>query len=242
MNLRSFIIICFLFYSLGGWSQVGKQKYAEALAKNDISVLRSLAKSSVSLYSNFTYAYYQLMITSLPKNSVLITNTIDDTFPIHILQYNSGIRTDVDVITLSLLLDSSYLKRINSKYKVELFRGINQSNLSLLQSKLKRVYISTTVKSQLWFKPHNYIIGLTVQKGNESQLKNLSNFYLKYQKLKLKPYSYTKTDLQIIRNILPPLITLYRLDSSIPNLKSHILELAKLVKKVEPIKKMMAIE
>ncbi|MFK8045182.1 MAG: hypothetical protein AB8B72_06790 [Crocinitomicaceae bacterium] len=242
MKMRSFIIVCFLIFSFGGWSQTNKQKYAKALANNNISLQLNLAKSSVSLYSDFTYAYYQLMITSLPKNSVVITNSIDDTFPIQILQSNSNIRPDIQVITLSLLSDSLYLRHVNSKYKIQLYSTDNLNSLRVLQSKIKRVYISTTVKSKLWFKPTNFITGLTVQKGNQSQAKSLLNFYLKYQKLKIKSYSYTKTDLLIIRNVLPPLITLYNIDSSIPNLKSHILELARLVKKVETVKKMIVIE
>jgi hypothetical protein len=62
------------------------------------------------------YKYNENVLRSVDKNGILITNGYDDTYPIWVLQNEKGVRKDVRVLSLDLLQNKTYRKRILKSY------------------------------------------------------------------------------------------------------------------------------
>ena len=80
--------------------------------------------------------YNYNMLMSVDKNGILFTNGDNDTYPALILQQAKGIRTDVQIINTSMLLDEEYFennlvkKGITLDY-AEITKGLNRSNFRI---------------------------------------------------------------------------------------------------------------
>lgn len=242
MRLKTLIVCCLVLFHIGLLGQTAKEKFATAIANSDMQQQLAVANVLTSQYSSFNYAYYGLMLKSLPKNSVLITNALDDTFPLTILQIKNKLRPDVKIISLGMLKDSTYVNYINEVHQLELDYKSPSAAAAVFISKLKNVHISTTVSSSIWYKPSYYLEGLTVQTSGQNQMKSLADFYEDYQKLKFKSFSLTGFDRSLLQNILPPLITLYKNGNSSLSLKKEIQYLAGLIGKSEAVNKIIAID
>ena len=102
------------------FSQSLKQEFSDAIAMDNKALQKKIAIDLHTSYSSFTYAYFEILLNSLPKNAILITNALDDTFPLKILQVNKNTRTDVALVSIEMLQDSNYVNSINKSYKLQL--------------------------------------------------------------------------------------------------------------------------
>ena len=242
MRLKTILICALFLFNISVNGQTTKQKFATAIAQSDTPEQVEIANLLANQYSSFTYTYYGLMLTNLPRNATLITNSTDDTYPLTILQLRSKLRPDVKIISLGMLKDSLYQSKVNKTYSLALNGGSDNEIVSQITKSAKNVHISTTVKSNIWFKPSYYLEGLTVKIGGERQIRNLTAFYINFKNLKIKSSSINGVDLSLLKNILPPLITLYKSGENIEGLKKDILILAKLIGESEAIQKIIAAE
>lgn len=62
------------------------------------------------------YQYNENVLRSIDRNGILITNGYDDTYPLWVLQNEKGLRKDVKVLSLDILQNKDYRKRILKEY------------------------------------------------------------------------------------------------------------------------------
>lgn len=232
----------FLVLVLGStWlnAQSLKTDFAKAMANNNNAKMLVLAEQLKKSYSSFTYAYYTVLLRQLPQNAILVTNGIDDTFPLEILQETSKIREDVTVVSLELLKDSAYLKQVNTRLGKALKLGTPSQLVKQLTTS-NNVFISTTVSSGIWFNSSYYLTGLVVKKSGQGQYASLVNFYKAFKSLNIASLKLTKSDRKLIKNVLPALITLRKLGGDNKVLKKEISDLAALVGETDRVQKIIA--
>jgi hypothetical protein len=75
-------------------------------------VARKMAQSGV--VSGSELEYNRNVLNSLEKNAILITNGFVDTYPLYILQYDKGLRNDVQIISLEWMKSSQYRNKAGS--------------------------------------------------------------------------------------------------------------------------------
>lgn len=125
---------------------------AEALRPNDLLVLEAridynrifgsnnLQRNSVIKWSTKKNVPTQLLIyqrnllLSLPQNAILITNGVDDTYPLLLVQFAEGLRTDVKVVQLDLMSSPTYLNKVASLLGVSASLLQNDSRESAFKS------------------------------------------------------------------------------------------------------------
>ncbi len=95
------------------------------------------------------YQYNENVLRSIDKNGILITNGYDDTYPIWVLQNEKGMRKDVKVLSLDILQNKDYRKRILRKYGLK-DPGIGPENKEFLSKLLyanadKNIFLGFTV-------------------------------------------------------------------------------------------------
>ncbi|MFK8037163.1 MAG: hypothetical protein AB8B74_02650 [Crocinitomicaceae bacterium] len=238
---KGIILWCWiLLVNTSVFSQSVKEQFAKSILTNNISSQKSIAKNLSGSYSTFAYTYYGLMLGNLPKQSILITNAYDDTFPLRVLQLTRSVRTDVAVISAAMLkTDSLYRDRISKRYSLKLEGKSITKQIQIIINNHNNVFVSTTVNHSIWYKPKYYLIGLSIQPNNNQNTNRLIAFYQSFQKLKLNTYQFNHSDRQIIQNLLPPLITLYKNGNSLPNLKADILMIADIVGKRDKVIKIL---
>ena len=115
------------------FSEIESLKKAESINAYDYSVLTSFAayhfiqgnKSELDAYLSRLYQgkyfsddlieHADIVLRSLPKNSILITHGKEDTYPVLINQKIKKIRSDVEIISLDHLLSEMYRKQLKTK-------------------------------------------------------------------------------------------------------------------------------
>lgn len=230
MKNRIILWIWVLLFNITVFSQVTKERFAKSILTDNISDQEAVVDEIADIYSSFSYTYYKLLLGNLPRHSILITNAYDDTFPLRVLQLKESIRPDVQLISIAMLkADSLYRARIGNRYNLKLEGKSISKQVQLIISSNSNVFVSTTVKKTVWYRPKNYLIGLSVQSNDKNNRKRLIAFYQGYQKLKLNTYHFNEKDRQIIRNLIPPLIVLYKNGSHYSNLRTDILMIADIV-------------
>ncbi|PZE16402.1 hypothetical protein DNU06_12690 [Putridiphycobacter roseus] len=203
-----------------------KNAFKLAVCQQDApTVLQEKAKALAPYYNAATFAYYRLLLKNLPLNSLLITNAENDTYPIQILQVLEKNRTDINVISLKLMDEEAYRNFVNNSLQLKLKKGEARSNLLYVLKKYPAAVISTTVKQSYW--RDYYLNGLTVAAQNKSTNQKLMAFYQAYLDANVIGMSLTNSDKLLYKNMLPPLITLYKTNRNLTTLKKDILKLAK---------------
>lgn len=123
-----------------------------------------LAASGTIPLSIMTYNYNVLM--SLKENAIIVTNGVNDTYPLWIWQHVKGFRRDVKIIALPLLQ--------NDGYKSRLFKELNiktpQTTVKKFKSTITEPFDMAQVIEENPSMP--IYLGLTV---NQNILKNLKN-------------------------------------------------------------------
>lgn len=239
MNVKSILIVGLLFWNIIGFGQSVKEEFKAAIVSDNPTELKQIAERLSKSYSSFAYAYYGLLLSNLPKNTVLLTNSKDDSFPLRIIQISKNYRLDVQIISLGMLADSSYRVYINKRHGLNLRQETKEVHAKKILKHLKNVSVSTTVQNNIWYSSSFYLTGLVVERNALDQLKKLQTFYSEYSKLKLLSYAFNSSDKMIVKNVLPPLITLYRLNNNLPKLKTDILQLAEFVGKEKQVKEIL---
>ncbi len=232
--MKYVVIILIFFTGTNLFSQNDKvvNEFKAALLSNDFNKQKVLAPKVKVNYSAALYEYYKLSFEGLPANAILVTNSTDDTFPLKILQLTQSIRKDVEILNMSFLDDQTYVDRINKKYKLKLKTGDRSKNMKiLLSAPNQRVFVSTTVSNQYWSGSDQYLIGLTIGKYISDPQKILEAFYLKFQNSKLNQLKWNDNEKKVFRNLLPPLLTLYKYKAGTnrEKLKAVIISLGKKV-------------
>ena len=229
--------ILFLLFGLHGVGQQNvKQEFLTLLTSKSTSTIKEKAEILEKSYSKVEMAYYRLLIKNLPKQSYLITNSQDDTYPLHILQIVHNIRPDIKIIGLKLLNNQAYLDHVNQTYRLKLKANNSSKNIGIISTNSKNTFISSTVSSKYLFRSNYYLIGLAVQPSKVISNNQLLKFYIQLKQSNIQQLKWSKTDVKLLSNLLPPLITLYLTDKSKVDLKNDIMVLAKALKVESKVK------
>ena len=212
MKTYSIIIGLMLFgFSLNAQVDESSIALKEAIIGNVISDQKPLATAIQPSYSDVTYKYYQLMLKLLPSKAILITNGLNDTYPVKITQILNQVRPDVNVICMSWLSDDKYRTAIDQKLAIGLSGKKPSEYLETILASGRAVYISATVNKQLWNRSNMYLNGLTFGQNLSNQRQDLLQFLNTLKSSNLVGLSWSTYDANLCRNILPPLLTLYKL-------------------------------
>lgn len=176
--------------------------------------------------------YNKNVLLSLEKNAILITNGVNDTYPIWILQMVDGIRTDVKVVSLPLLQNRIYANRIFKEYGIKQpittikkfsssahSDGVDISKV-ISSNPDEAFYIGLTVNQNIIkdLKKHLFVTGLAMR-YNTSPFDNISiikaNWEQKFnlEALQQVKNGHLKSNLasrQLDANYLIPALLLYR--------------------------------
>ncbi|HIP35635.1 MAG TPA: hypothetical protein EYG85_02145 [Crocinitomix sp.] len=231
-----FKIISIFFISFNCFTQSNsetiKNSFKTAIINQDISQQKKLSKKIITLYSTNTLFYYQLLLNTTAKNAIIITNGIDDTYPLIALQQTKNINPYTKIISLSLLKNKTYLAYIQSEFSIKLSEDETYNIKQFLKYKAQNVYVSTTVNPKYYksFSSTLFLNGLTLNKSSSQQINKLNNVWIKIKNIIYK-INLSDNEKLLYQNFLPPLLTLYKLnlenqqfDNS--SLKKDILELA----------------
>ena len=176
-------------------------------------------------YLNYNYN----VLMSLKPNAIVLTVGDNDTYPLWILQAQFGIRKDVQVINLSLLYITDYMKNISKAMQFEFINAMeSEENAKLYvntivkriaNNKLNRpVYTALTVDQKFTDPVSNelYLVGLAYEFSNEKidnialLKKNMEqNFALDYLKCQFYKDNAEASIMQANGNYLVPMITMY---------------------------------
>lgn len=248
--MRHFLYIFFLVISTqqsfgqSNEEQSIKGLYKKALIENDIESQKTLAKQLKSGYSNNELNYYKTLLKHTPESAILITNGLEDTYPITILQNTESIKTSVIVISLKLLDEAPYRLRLLKKY--HLSTEFDKTSKSIYLNRLllakARLFISSTVNPTT-YKTHNhnlFVVGLSLGYRKGDQYRELESFWVKLREKEKYKFNLTTKEKGIYSNYLPPLLTLYKMklasDVKDQNLKIGILYLSNLLNKTTIVK------
>ena len=210
MRIKIFITGLFICLNAVLYSQSLRQEFYKAIKTGDTKAQTELSDRLKNTYSSFTYTYYKILLNSLPNKAVLITNALDDTYPIKILQLHQKIRTDVRVVSIKMLKDTAYINTVNKAYKLNIKEGLPIQQINSIFKEEGNSFFSSTVKSTYWYSTSYFISGLYIQKGSQNSRKRLTAFYKDFVELKLKPQQFNGNDRLLVKNVLPPLIALYK--------------------------------
>lgn len=238
---------CLFLYLIFSVSVIGQTNeidlFKEAIISFNVKNQKSLAIKNAGNYSALEYNYYKLIFNGIPKNAIIISNSKNDTYPLRILQLTKNIRKDVTVICLAFLNEQKYLNQINKHFKLTLTPSDLKVLIKIISQKYSNTFISTTVNTKYFYSGQYFLNGITVGMKNENMISNLKNFYSQYKKLKLDSVVLSKKEELLIGNLLPPLLTLYKLKGAVSQsqLKQDIIKLSKILNKELQIQKILKV-
>lgn len=239
------LIILTSFNSFGRVLQNGglKSQLKTAIITDDKESQKTLSNQLKSQYSVNVLQYYRNELESIKNQSVLITNGLEDTYPLIILQQTESISDKTIIISLDLLNNQGYLSRIFTQ--LNLNQNFDKTSKSIYLSRLlsckKTVFVSSTVNHHSYnqHSSHLFLVGLSLQLNSSNQYKDLNNFWNKIKKQNVNQLKLLANEKQLYSNYLPPLLTLYKLnvanDKNNKSLKTGIIVLSKLVNKEKTV-------
>ncbi|MGV6860186.1 MAG: hypothetical protein ACWA41_00350 [Putridiphycobacter sp.] len=246
--LRIFLYSFVIIWSANVWATPSvdslKSDFKNAIIKDDQKQQEKIANQLYSKYSPQHLFYYQTLLKDLNGNSILVTNGYEDTYPTILLQLVKEINPKVDIISLSLLKNEKYKKRVIKSQKINL-SSPDKFVAELMNIQGKTVYFSSTIPlSKLSQQAQRLtLIGLAFEKDAPEQLNKLNAFWqyfkLKYNnKVALTPYEQ-----KLYRNFLPPLLTLIKLNASLnidnTELKKMTLNFSKKINKEKEVEEIL---
>lgn len=121
------------------------------------------------------YNYNVLM--SLEDDGIIITNGDNDTYPLWILQYLKGIKTNVMVVNINLITVDNYRKKLFEENKIpaDNFKALETpSQEAIIQHLITKsnrpVYFANTLSTEYYknFEKDLYLVGLTFKYSKEN--------------------------------------------------------------------------
>jgi hypothetical protein len=173
-------------------------------------VARKMAQCGV--VSDSELEYNRNVLNSLEKNALLITNGFADTYPLYILQYDKGLRSDVQIISLEWMMSSQYRTRAGNALGIPL-QTITPSaefiTAAIMSANPQRpVYLALTIPP-VELKKYGgqlYCTGLALKKSAVT-VGNMETLRGNWEKLFLRKHLLEPDPLN--RNYLVPLVLLY---------------------------------
>ncbi len=220
-----------------------KNDFKQSIILNHQLQQKQLANQILKQYSTHTILYYKTLLTSVPNNSVLITNGINDTYPLIALQYAKQLNSHTKIVSLKLLLNQQYKQLIEKQLSVQLSTN-HQKNIKTLMTKYK-IYISSTVNYNYYKAKSNqlFLTGLVLENNGSNQFEKLNKFWNNFKLKGILNLSLSSKEKQLFSNFLPPLLTLYKLyvinDYNAKQLKQDILKFAKQINQEEKVKQII---
>jgi hypothetical protein len=217
--MKFLIYILFFVFTLNAHAQDNgvdnlKNDFKKAIVSNNLDDQNNMANQLKSFYSSKQYLYYSILLKNTPNNSILVTNGLDDTYPLRILQLTQSLKKDVKIVSLELLVDNDYRNLISSQYNFKLIGFNKAENLKhiLNQSKVN-VCISTTVNYKDYTNNGSslYNHGLYISSNGDTQTSQLNLFWNQVNNINWKNQTLSSSEKQLYQNYLPPLLTLYKL-------------------------------
>ncbi|MCB0477944.1 MAG: hypothetical protein KDC84_07265 [Crocinitomicaceae bacterium] len=128
------------------------------------------------------YRYNENVLRSIDKNGILITNGYDDTYPLWVLQNEKAMRKDVKVLSLDILQNKEYRKRILKQYGLK-DPGVGPENQDFIMKLLqvnpdKNIFLGYTV-------PKYVLKGLSINLKNTGLALKYAPKRLNEDKLKI---------------------------------------------------------
>jgi hypothetical protein len=239
------VLFCHLSLPQNENIAVLKQQYTKALINANDGDQKKIASSLFLTYTPQTLTYYKLLLKEVNSNGILVTNGLEDTYAITILQHHLDLKTSVTVISLNLLNNDTYRTNVLLKLKLPAYPKTSSEYISLLLNKYpQKVYISSTVSQKVikTFSQNIYLSGLTFNQNQNQQYKALLTFW---EEVKIIPTQTLNAENKLLyQNLLPPLITLYKIQilnqTNVKSLKKDIIDLAKQVDQFEKVKQILS--
>lgn len=242
--MRKLFYILFLFHSLNSFGSAYqteslKNELKTAILSGDEVDLLEKSRKLKSTYSNNILSYYRTQLSLINNHSILITNGLEDTYPLVILQKTESISDKTMILSLDLLDNQKYLEMIFTR--LGLSHDFDKTSKSIYLSRLmgskKTIFISNTVQPSTYQNHQDklFLTGLSLKYNENQQIKRLEQFWSKCQNQNLNQLKLNSTEKKLYSNYLPPLLTLYKLkinqNKKDITLKKGIEILAKLLNK-----------
>jgi len=215
------LLLIFLSFSLLSFAQQSevelKESFSKAIMTKDYDLLVSSAKKLELKFTGNQERYYIDVLKRLPKNAILITNNLEDTYGLLCLQLYSKYKTSVSVISLGLMESSSkYASTILNTHNIGAsFDKVSPSiYLSrILNESKEKVYISLTVNPNTYvnYQKELFITGLSLEYKSTNHYQNLVGFNESIREV-LSTVQYLTIEKKLYTNYLPPLLTLYKMN------------------------------
>jgi len=247
--IKFFTYISILYLSVNCLAQTKtdsiKSEFKTSLITNNIFQQKELSFVILKQYSPYTILYYKNLLSSTKNNSIIITNGLEDTYPIVALQHIKKINPLTKVISLNLLSHQQYINHINQQLSLNLSNNKILAVEKLLNQPNYKVYISSTVDPKYYQSKANllYITGLVLELNSNNQLDLLIQFWRNFKTKNISKLNLNTAEKKLFQNFLPPLITLYKLyqlnQYDTKELKDNILKFAKKINQEKQVKQIL---
>jgi hypothetical protein len=222
-----------------------KNEFKTAVLTNDLSLQKKLSSDILKQYSTNTILYYKNILYNTTNNCIIITNGIEDTYPIIALQHLKKINTNTRIVSLNLLSYQQYTKQINKQLSINLSNNKTIAVEQLLNLTNYKTYISSTVNPKYYQSKANnlFLTGLVLELNCNNQLTLLKQFWQNFKTKKIINLNLNTFEKKLFQNFLPPLITLYKLyqinQYNTKDLKDDILKFAKQINQEKQVKQIL---
>ncbi len=252
--MRQLLVILFLSVSVISFAQIDvvsklKSDFELAIINKNETKKVEIATKLFKSYSSTVYAYYNSVLATLPKESILVTNGIDDLFPLLILQTTKNVNPTVDILSLKLMIKHSvYASSVFEAYNLS--SSFNKTSKSIYLSRLlnqnkSKLFLSVTIPYTTYSNHQSslFLIGSVLEHKSTTQYEKLVQFYKSNSLFLNNIPKLSEGEKQLISNCLPALLTLYKMQNQIGKanngLRKQILSLAKEIGKKDVVEKIV---
>jgi hypothetical protein len=205
-----------------GFAQINLGSYdalnfKTSIINNETNQQKNLAQKLKALYSNNIVNYYKTVLEGTESGAILITNGLNDTYALKILQSTTGLRSDVHVVSLKLLKEEKkYRDRVFKTYGLAInddLKFVSNYLAYLLSIKGERIFISATVSPNTYkaYQGRLFTVGLVLEHNSHNQFQKLDFFWSNLREKETYKFNLLAEDKGVYSNYLVPLLTLYKL-------------------------------
>lgn len=218
--MRHLIFIFLLSFSLQSFGQSNgetaqKERYKNALIQGDIPSQKSIAAELITSYSSNELNYYRTLLKTTPNSAILVTNGLEDTYPVTILQHQESLKSNLTIVSLGLLYEEEYRMRLLNKF--DLSTEFDKTSKSIYLSRFMKaripLYVSTTVNptTYQYSTANMFLVGLSLKYKTTNQYDQLESFWTNLKQNEKYKFILSSNEKGMYSNYLPPLLTLYKL-------------------------------